>query len=1166
MLLGQIDFPELLIDALNRDELVIFVGAGVSMGEPAKLPDFRELAKSIAEGTGEILQKNESEDHFLGRLHHKKVNIYERTKEIFSNNAPKPTQLHHNLLRLYLNSEKVKIVTTNFDLFFEQAAVSVFADSKKDKIEVFRAPALPLGNKFNGITYLHGSLNRPDEMILTDADFGRAYLTEGWARRFLIDMFRNFTILFIGYSYNDVIVSYLTRSIPKSDLKNLFVLTEEKNELEKWQLLGIEPVIFSITEETGYTALYEGVKQFADMARYGIFDWQKRIKDLAVMPPPLLQEDIDIIEYALKKVETTRFFTKSAKLPEWIDWLDERNYLDSLFNNGKLSECDIELSVWLAENFAVSHSDKFFLLIGKHNLTLNSRFWHILVGKIAENESIDNDLLSQWVFILLSTRPSEYDNFIFFWLAGLCIKIDNIDCLLRMFNEMAKTRIQIKPAFYLPDEDYNQQRSKIDIKVDCNAHTYELNDIWEKGLKPNLYKISEELLTLVITHLKEQHFILRAWQKLRYISFRRSAIEPHEQDKYPEPIDILIDIGRDSLSWLAENKPKLSAIWCDKLINSDIAILRRLAVYTTELRQDVSSDKKLAWLLSNINLYDIDAQHEIYQLIKLIYPTINFKNRKRLIQKILSYKATYSNKEEDSAWEHFQWLHWIHTAAPDCIYVKQALENIKSKYPDFEPSDHPDLTHWIGYAKRAGTESPFTVKALLEKKPKELLPALLSYQANKHDRYSFITSILEAVKSNFSWGINLAYELNKTENWDTDIWTGIIRGWREAKLDDKQKQEVLNFFKNDKLFSKHSDIIADVLYGLLKNGSDDLLSKSNKIASNLWQHLNRNIEDKKNDDWLQEARNHPAGIIAKFWVRSLSIWYDNQEKKPKFFNSEYKKAFDDIINDKTLVGRLGKTVIASQFRLLLTVDEKWTCENLLPLFYPSEENSDYQAVWDGFLWGKLNPATAEVLAEPFLKAINYLNTILSKYKERFIKFYTEYIFYYIDNPFEKWLPALFKNASIELRTSFSHDIDYYLINMKKEQQINCWERWLKKYWQNRLQGVPASLEKNEVKIMLEWLPYLTEVFPEAVELAIQMPKFSVRPSMLLYHLQNKRELVKNHPDSVADLLIYLDKIESDVYRWENEYIKKITDRLMSIGIKEEYKEKLTEMLVKRGIS
>ena len=53
MKLGGIDFPSALMTALRDHRLVVFAGAGVSMGKPASIPDFRTLAKQIAQGTGE---------------------------------------------------------------------------------------------------------------------------------------------------------------------------------------------------------------------------------------------------------------------------------------------------------------------------------------------------------------------------------------------------------------------------------------------------------------------------------------------------------------------------------------------------------------------------------------------------------------------------------------------------------------------------------------------------------------------------------------------------------------------------------------------------------------------------------------------------------------------------------------------------------------------------------------------------------------------------------------------------------------------------------------------------------------------------------------------------------------------------------------------------------
>ena len=67
MKISGIDFPEPLLNALRDGELIVFAGAGVSMGEPAKLPDFKDLTQAIGQGTGEELQDREPEDDYLGR-------------------------------------------------------------------------------------------------------------------------------------------------------------------------------------------------------------------------------------------------------------------------------------------------------------------------------------------------------------------------------------------------------------------------------------------------------------------------------------------------------------------------------------------------------------------------------------------------------------------------------------------------------------------------------------------------------------------------------------------------------------------------------------------------------------------------------------------------------------------------------------------------------------------------------------------------------------------------------------------------------------------------------------------------------------------------------------------------------------------------------------------
>ena len=76
-------------------------------------------------------------------------------------------------------------VTTNFDKCFENATGALGC-----KASVFVSPALPLGGDIDGIVHLHGVFDDSRSMILTAEDYGRAYVSNGWALRFLVDLFK----------------------------------------------------------------------------------------------------------------------------------------------------------------------------------------------------------------------------------------------------------------------------------------------------------------------------------------------------------------------------------------------------------------------------------------------------------------------------------------------------------------------------------------------------------------------------------------------------------------------------------------------------------------------------------------------------------------------------------------------------------------------------------------------------------------------------------------------------------------------------------------------------------------------------------------------------------------------------------------------------------------
>ena len=320
MRLAGVDFPRRLTEALQGDKLVVFAGAGVSMGAPASLPNFEGLATAIAAGTGEAQHESEPVDRFLGRLQGGGADVHERAADTLGRGTSGPTSLHADLLRLYRAPDSVRIVTTNFDALFEKAAAQVFDTAPS----VFTAPALPLGSSFSGIVHVHGDLGDHRGMVLTDADFGRAYMTEGWARRFLVELFGTHTVLFVGYSHGDTVMNYLSRALPPDG--DRFALTDEPDNA-KWQLLGVEPVGYKRSTEGDHSELAEGVRRLANYTGRGLLDWQRDITEIAGNPPPLDDEAADLIADAVSDPDRCRFFTDAASHVDWIVWLERRGHL-----------------------------------------------------------------------------------------------------------------------------------------------------------------------------------------------------------------------------------------------------------------------------------------------------------------------------------------------------------------------------------------------------------------------------------------------------------------------------------------------------------------------------------------------------------------------------------------------------------------------------------------------------------------------------------------------------------------------------------------------------------------------------------------------------------------------------------------------------------------------
>jgi hypothetical protein len=1126
--LGAIEFDDSILDALRDDRLIVFAGAGVSMGPPSDLASFWKLTCDIAQGTG--LAPSQPLDRFLGQLHHRNVAVHERAAQLLSPARSAPTALHHDLLRLFRTADRVRLVTTNFDLHFETAANALFGAVP----DVFRAPALPLGYDFFGIVHVHGALPRARDLVLTDADFGRAYLTEGWARRFLVDVFRQYTVLFVGYSHSDVVMNYLARALPADGVAGRFALTDEDG---SWELLGIKPIRFMKgTGADAFKELYEGVQRLAQRTTRGALDWQSRLAELGVRVPPTDEEAISEVEQALREVHTTRFLLNVARDPQWLVWLNGRKHLDELFGAGDLGERDMLLAWWLAQHFAIEHPDEVFEIVAAHGLRMNPVLWWSIGRElgIMREKPLEQSALKRWTTILLGNVPVHADHHVLMWLAERCAGQGCIELTLTVFMAMSEHRLSVKPGFAWPDDEGNEPRRPLDAECPLRADHWSLNEVWTEHLRPHVARVAHPLLSGVALRLEEMHGVLAAWDKASRewdpVSYGRSAIEPHDQDRYPEAVDVLVDAARDALESLAANSPALLRAWIERLVTSDVPLLRRLAIHGITVHPEWSPEERLRWLLDRVGLHELSEHHEVHRAVALSYGAAADRARKAVVDAILVYTLPASadwSSEKRTARAHFDWLSWLLQVKSDCPLAGAAFAPIRVQYPDWRPSDHPDLTHWTGAGDWVGSESPWSVERLLTREPREELDDLLNFQGKRFDgpsRDGLLANVREAGKQRASWAFALAQALAERALWASDLWPALIRGLQDFDLTMDGWRDLLALTSNPELQSVHAYDIANLLYGLVREGGKpfalDLLEQANAIALPVWQALEAHTQDEDIEDWLSRAINRPAGVIVEFWIHGLSLLMRGKSGAQRVMPEDYRHWFTLVMQDATSKGGMGRSLLASQTAFLFGLDQVWTRQYVIPLFSESDRKKFAQA-WGGFLvWGRLYPALVEALMPAFLVALPRHATDLHDRGRRFIEFYSSLAVFHLSDPTQQLLPVLFRYGSLEDRIGFASHVGYFLRQMQPAAKQQLWNGWLHRYWQDRLQGVLAALDEAEIRKMLEWLPHLGDAFPDAVALAVLSPALRIEHSLVLYELR-RSEVVTRFPAETAELLIYL---------------------------------------------
>ena len=344
---GLAPIPESLLLAHARGEVLFIAGAGVS--RDAGLPDFRKLVVSVYEeldsavhsvisGGGQETSKLDARqkaevkrfckgeyDVVLGMLErrlegetNKGSLVRQAIGEIIGTKTT-PAPIHRNLIRLADRGAAIAIITTNFDLLFEDAAKKMRLPVQTYTLGGIPRPRPPSNPEFNGVLHIHGALDRnpkrTSDLIISDRDFGEFYLHRRVVPDLIYDAVRLYHLVLVGYSASDSPMRYLLNAVAAdaerfSDLKERFIFVgmseDDPVELEDWRARGITPIRYDV-QDNDHSQLQNTLAQWVKFSKINenrhVDSVMKKI--VKIKRTEARDEDRDLFEHFIRRSDTT---------------------------------------------------------------------------------------------------------------------------------------------------------------------------------------------------------------------------------------------------------------------------------------------------------------------------------------------------------------------------------------------------------------------------------------------------------------------------------------------------------------------------------------------------------------------------------------------------------------------------------------------------------------------------------------------------------------------------------------------------------------------------------------------------------------------------------------------------------------------------------------------
>ena len=619
---GGPEFPSEFLDFIQEGRVVFFCGAGLSAG--TGLPTFpvlvRELDEILNPDPANRFDANRGDyDRMLSELESRFIpgRMRKHVRRILSKLPRDPEGVlssdevlenHRNILQLAaISGGGTRLVTTNFDNRFLRAAklhrMSILHDDAP-KLPVPEAPG------WSSLVHLHGRIcngGNLNDLVLNSGDFGRAYLSEGWARRFVVRLMRHWPVAFVGYRLDDPPMRYLMDAVydRRGDSKGFeraFALVgcaagEENRQLPEWESKHVTPIFYD--SANNHEALREALGNLVLLKDGPDYRAELAIQGVDKDPGDENGDNGRRVVWALRSPVAAKDFAEKKMFPKvedgekfvrWLDVFEEAGIfradkiasadalncppysLDGAPNLPPVANC---LASWAARHV---HQPELLKWLVSARRDLHPRFISQLHFFANKKGKMPEELAEKWNLYIQGQHMSPPCGLLPRDLAG---SRDKSEWVKSNWGRMLLAALRPYPQVTLPSfqrKIEKQEWSGVKVNVSC-----ELDRAGHQAYSARRHVKSKEFVMThaeaLSAHLEESASLMK---RCGIDTFSLRCLRPEEDDHYTTPHWLFLTLRvRDAVLGMIERQefPRLGNLVSGWLASEHL-LPRRLALFT----------------------------------------------------------------------------------------------------------------------------------------------------------------------------------------------------------------------------------------------------------------------------------------------------------------------------------------------------------------------------------------------------------------------------------------------------------------------------------------------------------------------------------------------------------------------------------------------------------